>query len=123
MKRAGVHLTPEQIEEAKRLLADGWVYARIAERFGCNYETIKRALDQEYAALRRQQVNENRRQRRYKPEKRVTKTGRENATAISVKEDAAARLAEIPHDDRTLTGLLCGDPLPGRSALDKRQMA
>lgn len=34
----------------------------------------------------------------------------------------AARLAEIPPDTRSLTGMLFGDPLPGRSALDKRRM-
>ena len=31
----------------------------------------------------------------------------------------AARLAEIPPDDRSLTGRLMGDPLRGRSALSK----
>lgn len=35
--------------------------------------------------------------------------------------DVAARLAEIPPDTRTLTGFLFGDPLPGRSALARRQ--
>lgn len=34
--------------------------------------------------------------------------------------DGAARLAEIPPDHRSLTGVLLGDPLPGRSALDRR---
>jgi hypothetical protein len=28
-------------------------------------------------------------------------------------------LPDVPADTRTLTGQLCGDPLPGRSALDK----
>lgn len=31
-----------------------------------------------------------------------------------------ARLAEIPQDVRNLTQRICGDPLPGRSALDRR---
>ncbi len=31
-----------------------------------------------------------------------------------------ARLAEIPADTRSKTARLCGDPLPGRSALDRR---
>lgn len=31
-----------------------------------------------------------------------------------------ARLAEIPPDTRSLTGRILGDPLPGRSALDRR---
>lgn len=33
--------------------------------------------------------------------------------------DVAARLAEIPVDTRDLTAVVFGDPLPGRSALDK----
>lgn len=34
-------------------------------------------------------------------------------------ETVAARLAEIPADTRNLTGWMFGDPLPGRSALDR----
>ena len=115
-------LTPEQIEEASRLADAGWTYARIGERFGCAYGTIRLVLDADYAVNRRIGARETR-QRRYKPEKRASKTARENATAVSVKEDAAARLAEIPSDTRSLTARLAGDPLPGRSALDRRQRA
>lgn len=35
---------------------------------------------------------------------------------------AAARLAEIPADTRTLTQRTFGDPLPGRSALDSKMV-
>jgi hypothetical protein len=116
MRRAGVHLTAEQIAEAKRLYADGWSYPRLGERFGCDYKTVKLALDADYAKERRMQVNSAARLRR-SPYKRPA--GRENASGASVKEDAAARLAEIPKDDRSLTARLMGDPLPTRSALDK----
>jgi hypothetical protein len=34
--------------------------------------------------------------------------------------DLAARLAEIPPDTRSLTARICGDPIPGRRALDLR---
>lgn len=112
-------LTPKQIEEASRLANDGWSFPRIAERLGCHPETVRRAIDAEFAAKRVIQVREAR-QRRYKPAKRETKTARESATAVSVKEDAAARLAEVPRDDRSLTGILMGDPLGPRSALAKR---
>lgn len=111
MRRAGVHLTPEQIEEAGRLANDGWSYARIGVRLGFRGESIQRALDADYAARRRMQINEAR-QRRYKPGPRISKTNRENATSVDVKADAAARLAEIPPDTRTLTQRLCGDPIP-----------
>lgn len=33
-----------------------------------------------------------------------------------------ARLAEIPADTRGLTARMFGDPLPGRSALDRRSI-
>lgn len=35
------------------------------------------------------------------------------------KEAVAALLKLIPPDTRSLTGCICGDPLPGRSALDR----
>lgn len=36
--------------------------------------------------------------------------------------DVAARLAEIPADTRSLTARIFGDPLPGRSALHRKQL-
>jgi hypothetical protein len=38
---------------------------------------------------------------------------------INPRQRQAEELPPIPPDTRCLTGLLCGDPLPGRSALDK----
>ena len=35
-------------------------------------------------------------------------------------EELAARLADVPADTRCLTARFFGDPLPGRSALDRR---
>lgn len=32
----------------------------------------------------------------------------------------AARAMNVPNDTRDLTARICGDPLPGRSALDRR---
>jgi hypothetical protein len=120
MRRGAVNdLTPEQTAEATELFALGWSYRRIGERIGRNYEQVKRAIDADYAVNRRIQ-RKDAPQRRYKPEKRLA--GRENASAISVKEDGAARLAEIPKDDRSLTGILCGDPIGPRSALYRKAM-
>lgn len=34
-------------------------------------------------------------------------------------EELREKLRSIPRDTRDLTGKLCGDPLPGRSALDR----
>lgn len=33
-----------------------------------------------------------------------------------------AKLREIPDDTRSLTARICGDPLPGRSALDQERL-
>ena len=121
MKRAGAHsphLTLEQIEEARELHARGWTFRRIGERLGCAFHTVKRVLDPDYAVKRRIAVRE---ARQIREPSLPRKTAQESATAVSVKEDAAARLAEIPKDHRSLTGRLFGDPLPGRSALDRRQ--
>jgi hypothetical protein len=37
-------------------------------------------------------------------------------------EELSERKAEIPSDTRTVTAQFCGDPLPGRSALDRRNL-
>ncbi len=39
------------------------------------------------------------------------------------RDDYAARQAEIPPDTRSLTAILCGDPVPSRSALAQRNLA
>lgn len=36
-------------------------------------------------------------------------------------DEYEARKSEVPTDTRTLTQTLLGDPLPGRSALDRRR--
>ena len=38
---------------------------------------------------------------------------------VELRQEAAKRLAQIPADTRTLTQRVLGDPLPGRSALDR----
>lgn len=111
--RAGAHsphLTSDQIEEARQLQARGWTFKRIGERLGCAFHTVKRVLDPDYAVKRRIQVRE---ARQIREPSLPRKTARENATAISIKADAAARLAEIPPDTRSLTARMFGDPIPG----------
>lgn len=111
-------LSPEQINEARELQARGWTYPRIAERFGVDRQTVKRALDPEFRALRCKQIRESSQRHRDSGGRLRGRMGRENATGVSVKADGAARLAEIPPDTRSLTGRFMGDPLPGRSSLD-----
>lgn len=112
-------LTPEQVDEAKALFLDGWKFLSIGEKFDCDPKTIRRAVDPEYQHRRCIQVREAR-LRREATQTRDPRAGRENATGAAVHIDAAARLAEIPPDTRSLTQRLCGDPLPGRDALSRR---
>lgn len=97
-------LTAEQLLEIRQLAADDWTYKMLAEKFNCHHMTIRRALD---PAL-------------YPMPGRPKTLKRENATPVAVREDFAARLAEIPRDTRTLTGKVCGDPLFERSALYRK---
>lgn len=43
-----------------------------------------------------------------------------NPVRVTVDLTAKKLLATIPPDDRDTTGRLCGDPVKGRSALDRR---
>ncbi|MCP4306592.1 MAG: hypothetical protein GY788_17325 [bacterium] len=73
---------------------------------------LRLALDPEYGRKRREQT-QSRRSREKCPSHHQGGVGRVKSA------DVAARLAEIPPDTRTITGMICGDPLPGRSALDR----
>lgn len=113
-------ITAEQIAEAGKLHSNGWSYTRIGEKLGVHRQTVKRALDPEYAAYRSRQVLEAWRKREGYHEIRQRVHKREAAASINLHLDVAARLAEIPPDTRDLTGRLFGDPLPGRSALARQ---
>lgn len=113
------NMTPDQIRIAKNLHADGWAYRAIGEELGFGRDSIRYILDPEYAAMRRKQVNEARRRRGYTSTARADSGNRYPAGKINI-ETIAARLAEIPADTRNLTARIFGDPLPGRSALDRQ---
>lgn len=115
-------LSEAQIEEARVLHRQGWKYLTLSETFGCDPKTVRRALDVEYKHRRCIQVRAARLERQA-TKARSLKAGRENAMGMSAKDDAAARLAEIPEDTRTLTQRICGDPLPGRDALSRAKLS
>lgn len=102
-------LTEQQIATATRLRALGWSYARIADNIGCHPESLRRHCDTAF------------KEKPSRAERAPTPFRRSFANQHSATRDAIeARLAEIPEDTRSLTGRICGDPLPGRSALDRR---
>lgn len=104
-------LTPTEIDEARALLAKGWTYSRIAEKFGVDRETVKRPLDPEWAEKRRLGVRKNRQERGYSTSH--GKLTRQPESYGSIRADVAARLAEIPTDTRSFTAQFFGDPIPG----------
>lgn len=108
-------LPPEIMAKAKRMLAAGASWNAISRATGKNRETIQRRLDPEYAFNRDKGIQEARALRRQTGVSR-------RRTAASTNADAERALQALPLDTRPLTARLLGDPLPGRSALDKRSV-
>lgn len=111
-------LTAEQSEECRRLFAEGWTIEGLASHFMCSTQSIRRRVDARYAEARRRYENAQRK-REAGPAAEERRIAEKHAT----KSDRLARLAEIPPDTRSLTARICGDPIPGRSALDRRARA
>ena len=98
--------------EIAALRADGWTHAHIAAHFGVGIFVVRRVLDP--AALRASERASRRRA--------AAGRGRGESDAYSsVDQDARTKAIQPPkRDERDLTAKVCGDPLPGRSALDRR---
>lgn len=79
---------------------------------------ILTAADERYQDRQRER---NRQMRAFTAAKRAAGCPVKAESTMAAHLDAMARLALIPADTRTLTARFCGDPLPGRSALDRRQ--
>ncbi len=110
--------TEDELSEAKRLRARGVAWIRLKEIFHCDTDTIKRAITPGYAEKRALGIRE----AAYK------RGGWKSRTQNPM---FASRHTPPPDDvliERdlaltapvTLTQILCGDPPPGRSALDKK---
>lgn len=106
--------TPEKIARAKELYDGGGLsFKAIARAIGvASGDTIKRWLDPKWAERSRQY-------------QRDTYQRVEDVHLVPLdrgpdERDLKARWREIPPDTRDLTARLCGDPLPGRRALDRR---
>lgn len=95
---SGPRVTNNVIRRAKLLRSQGRLWREIADELGFRYHsTIREACM---------------RDRKYDDD---TFTRGINSTRLQ----AERLMDEIPHDTRDLTARVCGDPLPGRSALDK----
>lgn len=115
-------LTDEEITEARAMRKNGMAWYRIGKVFGVAEDTVRAAIEPGFAEMRREQKNLRRRARKENCAF-LTPVGVSRATREATKNDFLARLAEIPPDTRSLTARIAGDPLPGRSALDRRYSA
>lgn len=106
--------TPILMAVAKQMRARGWKYSQIALALGIHHNTAHVWGDQVFAEKRRQQAWASRTHggRRRKNCNVVMKN---TVSAI----DAARLMKAIPKDTRDLTASLCGDPVPGRRAIDR----
>lgn len=101
-------------EVARSMHVAGWPYEQIGRRFGISGQKVHELLDPEYAEMRRMRLQS--------PLKRsVRKQCNHRNYVKSLENDAEAfrQFASFPRDTRTITGQVLGDPLPGRSALDR----
>ena len=104
-------LSPADIAMARRLYRDGTRIHVLMKMFGRGYETIRRVVDPEYREIRNT----------YERMRRAEADGVENPTyrahiPLPVEADRDRRI----NAPRTITALVCGDPPPGYSALDRR---
>lgn len=114
-------LTPEEQEEALDRCQDAigampmnavnW-NQMAREAGGVHPDVLRRRLDAEWAAEERERA-------RRRGRKRPPPAGVYVQSRVKLEADAAARLAEIPDDTRSITGRMFGDPLPQRSALGR----
>jgi hypothetical protein len=108
--------TDAEIIRARALRLDGMSWKGLGVAFDCDYATIRRVIEPGYSEFRARQIADTR-------GARLKSLGQREAV-VSVRK----QIPEYVLTDRerrqtapqTLTSLLCGDPAPGQSALDKR---
>lgn len=89
----------ERFRKGMELREMGWTYRRIADALGMSTSGVDYLLN---------------------PTRRTTKTDTLNVGPTA--EELRERFRAIPKDTRDLTSKICGDPLPGRSALDRGEV-
>jgi hypothetical protein len=100
---------------ARQLRKGGATWAMIAKRCGVSTEVVQRAIDPGYAERRSAGIRAAKQLRcgslHVEPSSRMSPAD---------KLEAERMLAELPPDTRGLTAKICGDPIRGRSALDRK---
>lgn len=105
------HLTKAQLVLVAECRDVGETWSQIGRRLGMDGTTVHMAVDARYAAARRKAINERRR------------CGHAGQAPVPEDQVTAGRAWMNRDDTRDLTGVLLGDPPPGRSALDEKRRA
>lgn len=114
-------MTEEKREAVLALVAMEMPVDKIMSALSLSRDSVLRVCDPEYAEVQRAQVRKAGRVRNERLTEEKLRRGHCDFYRSRVDQDAARLAREIPSDERDLTGRLCGDPLPGRSALDQRE--
>jgi hypothetical protein len=105
--------TSQVLQRALELKEQGMSWSRISARLGVSDEGLRRRLVPGFATRRQQLIREARYARAL---------GKSPDTPRHIPEaEALAVLRTVPTDTRRPIARLMGDPLPGRSALDKKR--
>lgn len=105
-------MKPVEITRMRALYRDGATISELAIKFDCSRKTVRKYLSPAYAKSVREKVR-GIREGEHEPNPQLWPDKRK------VKDDAEALKAKVPADTRELTERICGDPLPGRSVLDR----
>lgn len=102
---------------ARTMRLGGATWRDLGAEFDCDYATVRRVIEPGYSEFRTRQISENRAR---------------SGTTRGLNPMVAQGKVEIPERvlldrnrrhaaARSITSMLCGDPAPGQSALDKRR--
>lgn len=102
---------------ARNLRNMGLSWNEVARKLGVSVIFLRRAIDADYVQRRRLYGKVH----RAKCQKQRGRSDFVNcATHAATRRMAERLLSDLPQDTRNITARLMGDPLPGRSALDRR---
>lgn len=108
--------TPDEIEWIKSARRVGRSWALIADHFGTGYEQCRSAIDPVYRVAQRKYRSSWQAIKRR--ERSNPNTSRRNPQVPREVENELRRAQASP---LSVTQSICGDPLPGRSALDMKR--
>lgn len=116
-------VTPKMIKTMHRMRERGRTMLEIAEHLGLDRSTISYHLNAELREKRREYVRERKQMLKEAEEGRAAAGYVPKYLLEKIENDWKRLRREIPRDTRTFTQRFFGDPLPGRSALDRKQMS